>query len=261
MSALWLLVLATAPPLDEAAAAAALQEIRAGFATRPTAETDAALARLAADAPSTQAAGLALVWRGDLALSAGDPARARASYEGAYAIGGEARRLGARGLGDVALGLRQFARARGFYLQALDGASPLLAAELRQKLALTARLGRRTLLEWLSWGLLVALIGYFAWRARPWRGLGAPGEALYVLPVYLLLIVGGVGRDARVLEALMIGAAGSLTLIAAAGMAAARTAGRARWAHLALLVVGNLALFYASAAHAGLLDALSNSVD
>jgi hypothetical protein len=48
-------------------------------------------------------------------------------------------------------------------------------------------------------------------------------------------------------------------LITTAGLAASRAA--RRWPHLLIVIAANLALFYAAANQAGLLDALANSID
>ena len=93
------------------------------------------------------------------------------------------------------------------------------------------------------------------WRRPP---LGWPTEALYVVPVYALLVAGCVGRDAAVLHALWLCAIWSLALIAAAGLAARRhpPAGTDRVAHALILVAANGALFYAVLNHAAILDSL-----
>ena len=105
-----------------------------------------------------------------------------------------------------------------------------------------------------------AALAYFLARSRFWQRprLGLPTEALYVVPVYALLIAGCVGRDPAVLHALWLCAIWSLALIAAAGLAARRRlpAGGGRVAHALILVAANGALFYAVLNHAAILDSL-----
>ena len=136
----------------------------------------------------------------------------------------------------------------------------MLALELDQKIAYARKQHRRALGEWASWALVAAALAYFLARSRFWQRprLRLPTEALYVTPLYALLVIGGVGRDAAVLHALWLCALWSFALIAAAGLAAHRRppGGTGRLAHAGLLAAANGALFYAVLNRAGILDSL-----
>jgi hypothetical protein len=247
--------------LAEADATSALTDLRARFASRPKEESLVALEQLARSAPNTDGGSQAAAWRGALAQQAGDPQAAQRWYAMAFAapVGTTGHRLGARGLGDLDLRARRYRDARHHFELAAAGAEGILAQELSEKVQLSIKLERRHWLEILCWGLVAAALLYFA--ARAWRGegpAGAPLELVYVIPVYLLLIVGALGHDPLVLEALILAAVGSLALIATAGWASRRKkpSARLRWAHAALLVAANLALFFAVVNQTGLLDSL-----
>jgi hypothetical protein len=173
---------------------------------------------------------------------------------------GEAHQLAARGLGDLERIAGHYRAADRYYREARVGASPVLEAELDNKLELVHKLFVRRLGEWACWLLVVATLAFYLRSSRFWqrpRELELPGEALYVLPVYALLVLGCIGRDAAVLHALILCALWSTALICGAGLAVRRlTAGRRRWPHLLLLSSANVALFYAVCNHAGLLDHL-----
>jgi hypothetical protein len=119
---------------------------------------------------------------------------------------------------------------------------------------------RRALGEWAAWAFVGALMAYLLARARPWRRPwpGLPTEALYVVPVYGLLVAGCVGRDAAVLHALWLCALWSTALILGAGLAARRVppSPRGRWLLAVAVAVANVALFYAVCNRAGILDSL-----
>jgi hypothetical protein len=251
--------------LDESGAAARLAELRHNFVGRPKAESMAALARLADEAPDTAAGARALDWLGDLRRGDGDRAGARAAYARAYrSSDAEGHRLGARGLGDLDVEQGAFVRGEALYREARTGAGGVLALELDQKIANARRQHRRALVEWLAWLWVVATLAYFLARSRFWRRPrpGLPAEVLYVVPVYALIIAGCLGRDPAVLHALWLCAVWSLALIAAAGLAAHRVAPSvgARLAHAALLVAANGALFYAVLNRTGTMDALFMTV-
>ncbi len=256
------LLVATLPLLlDPAAADARLTQLRREFVSRPKAESMAALAALADEAPDTGAAARALDWLGDLRRGEHDVAGAEAAYARAYrSHDPEGHRLAARGLGDLAVESGAFSRAESLYREARADAGGVLALELDQKIANARKMHRRGLAEWACWAFVVAALLYFVARSRAWQRprLGAPTEALYAAPVYALLIAGCVGRDPAVLHALWLCALWSLALIAAAGLASRRVApiGGARLAHVALLTVANGALFYAVLNRAGILDSL-----
>jgi hypothetical protein len=107
---------------------------------------------------------------------------------------------------------------------------------------------------------VLAALAWFLARSRFWRppSLPLPTEALYVAPVYALLVLGCVGRDAAVLHALWLCALWSTALILAAGLALRRAppAGRGSLGHAGLLAAANLALFYACCNRAAILDSL-----
>ncbi|MDB4966343.1 MAG: hypothetical protein JWN44_2032 [Myxococcales bacterium] len=251
--------------LDETAAAARLSELRAGFAGRPKSDSMAALVQLADDAPDTAAGARALDWLGDLYRGDHDRARAQAVYERAYRTRDvEARRLAARGLGDLAVEAGGYRRAQTLYGEARSGATGVLFVELGEKINLARTLERRRAAEWGAWALVLASLAYFLARSRFWRKPWPelPTEALYVVPVYILLVGGCIGRDPAVLHALWLCALWSIALIFAAGLAARRVLpGRAgRAAHATLLAVANGALFYAVCNRAGLLESLFMTV-
>ena len=256
------LLIATLPlMLDPSAAAARLAELRHDFTARPKAQSMAELARLADEAPDTAAAAQALDWLGDLRRGEGDRDGARAAYGRAYRSSDpDGHRLGARGLGDLAMEAGRFVRAEALYRQARAGAGGVLALELDQKIGNARKSHRRAVAEWACWALIAAALAYFVARSRVWRRprLGAPTEALYVVPVYALLIAGCVGRDPAVLHALWLCALWSVALIAAAGLSMRRRlpVGGARIAHATLLVAANAALFYAVLNRAAILDSL-----
>jgi hypothetical protein len=229
-----------------------LAEIRKNFSV-------AALEQLARESPSTEAGGQAAAWRGALALQAHDYDVATRWFTQAAASAGEGRRQGERGLGDVALQQRRYGDAEAHYRTASPGATGVLAAELAQKIELAQRLLIRQRLEWTAWLLVCAALGYFVVRA--WRGQGPlrpPLEAVYVLPLYALLIAGALGRDPLVVRALILAAVVSLAFVFAAGLAGRRAppSGKLRWLHAALVVAANLALFYAVLNRTGLVDSL-----
>jgi hypothetical protein len=230
---------------------ARLEELRQHF-------SPAALEELARDSPSTEAGGKAAAWRGALALQAHDLDGASRWFAQAAASSGDGRRQGERGLGDVALAKRRYADALAHFQTALPGGG-VLGDELAQKSELARRLLLRQRAEWAAWAFLCAALGYFAVRA--WRGQGPlrpPLEAVYLAPLYALLIVGALGRDPLVVRALVLGGALSLLLVFAVGLALRRAppAGILRWLQAALVVAANGALFYAVLNRVGLVDTL-----
>jgi hypothetical protein len=260
-----LLILVLPLALDPAAADAQLSQLRRDFVARPKAESMAALARLAVEAPDTPAAARALDWLGDLRRGEGNLAGAEAAYARAYrSHDPEGHRLAARGLGDMAVDRGAFVRGEAYYREARDGAGGVLAIELDNKIRNARTAHRRAVAQWACWALVAGALAWFVARSRAWAAprLGAPTEALYVAPVYALLIAGCLGRDPAVLHALWLIAAWSLALIAAAGLAARRRApvGAARLGHLALLIAANGALFYAVAVRTGILDSIFYTV-
>lgn len=251
--------------LDESAAAARLAELRHDFAARPKAASMAALRQLGDDAPDTAAGARALDWLGDLERGEHHAGRARDAYGRAYRSRDPlAHRLAARGLGDLAMDDHAYVAAHRLYVEARVGAEGVLAAELDQKVALSATFHRRAVAEDAAWLLVLATLAFFVARGRPWARPrpGVPTEVLYVVPVYALLIVGCLGRDAAVLHALWMCALWSTALILAAGLAARRAppSPRARVAHLLLLVAANAALFWAVINRAGIVDKLFMTV-
>jgi hypothetical protein len=247
--------------IDEAQAAARLAEIRARFSTRDKGASMADLQLLAREAEGTESGGRTQVWLGDLLHQAGTNERAREFYLAAAGnASAEVRRLGERGLGDVALGDGRLSEASAHYAAALPGAPAVLAAELSQKIRLAARLQHRREISWAACALIAAALFWFGWRIRRGSGgLGLPTELWYVLPIYALLILGCVGRDAPVLHALIGGAIGSALLIGVSGLAARRSPGRTIL-HASVVALANLALFYVVVQRSGLIDTLMITV-
>jgi hypothetical protein len=244
-------------------AATRLEALRAGFSDRPKEASMAELARLAADAPETPAAGRALVWLGDLQAQAGDPQAAERAYARAHAQASDiaVRRLAARGLGDVALGRRRFAEAQAWFAEAEAGAPPVLAEELRQKQARAAQLEARRRAEWAAWGVLALAIVVLAAGVRTASApLRAPPELWFVLPVYALLLAGAVGRDAGAITALALCGGGSIVLITLFGLVTSGASVAAKARGLLLVGVANVALFYGALNHAGLIDRLLDAI-
>ena len=256
------LLIATLPLLlDESAAAARLAELRSGFVGRPQTQSMAELAALADQAPDTAAGARALDWLGDLRRGDGDRAGAQAAYARAYrSRDQQGHCLAARGLADLLVEDGHFVRGEALYREARAAADGVLALELDQKIVNARKLHRRALGEWASWALVGAALVYFFARSRAWRRpwIGVPTEALYVAPLYALIVAGCLGRDPAVLHALWLCALWSFALIAAAGLAARRRPPvAAGWlAHAGLLAAANAALFYAVLNHAGILDSL-----
>lgn len=231
-----------------------LAEIRAHFSLP-------ALEQLAQDAAGTEAGGQAAAWRGAVAKQNGDLDAAARWFQLAETapVGGEARRQAARGFGDLDVAARRYGDALRRFQEAAAGANPILAEELAQKRALAQRLLLRQRCEWLAWIFLAAVLAYFVARARRGEGrLRLPTEAVYVVPVYALLLVGAAGRDPLVLRALAAGALLSVLLILTAGVASRRAPPGARlfWLQATLLVLANLALFFAVLNRIGLVDTL-----
>jgi hypothetical protein len=242
--------------LDATTAQAQLDRLREGLATRGKPATLDALEKLAAAAPDTDAGARALLWLGDLAREAGDRPRARAAFARVSNRDGELGRLAARGLGDVALLDGRYGEAQARYQRAHDGAPPLLAAELEQKITLTRRLQLRRAAAVGALALVVAALGWFVTRIRRHGPrLRFPTEVVYVLPIYALLIAGAWGLDRNIFHALILCALSSLIVIALSAFAAMR-APTAAWLHLTVLSLANAALFYAILWRTDLLDPL-----
>jgi hypothetical protein len=143
-----LLVVALPLLLDESAAAARLAELRSGFVGRPKAQSMAALAALADEAPDTAAAARALDWLGDLRRNDGDRDGAGSAYARAYRTSDRLGRcLAARGLGDLAVERGEFVRGEALYREARAAADGVLALELDQKIANAKKQHRRALGE------------------------------------------------------------------------------------------------------------------
>ncbi|HEX4457013.1 MAG TPA: hypothetical protein VIA18_03540 [Polyangia bacterium] len=221
-----------------------------------------ALDELVTEAPGTAASADAAEWLGDLWRTEHDDSRAETSYRHAYeADNRQARVLAARGLGDIAIDRRHFSTALAFYLDArAASASPLLDAELDLKIALARRLRMRALCEWGCWAFVAATIAGLLAHSRFWRGprLSVPTELLYIVPIYALLTVACIGRDSKVLHALWLIAASSSALIGSASAAAERNppSGHRRLLRMALVTAATVALLYASANRAGLVDSM-----
>jgi hypothetical protein len=239
----------------------------AGVARQPKQASMAALERFARDeAPGTAAAARAEAWLGDLWRGEHDPGQAEAHYRrAAGSDDAEARGLGNRGLGDLAMADRHYRAAASHYREAaalLTG--DVMTTELGLKRALAEKLGRRAAFEWACWLAIAALLAAYLIRSRFWQAprLALPTEALYVVPPYALLLLGGAGRDPAVWKALALCAVWSTALIAAAGLAARRKppVGAARVLHALVLAGANVALFYACLNRAAVLDSLFYTV-
>lgn len=250
MIAILIALLLSATPAER------LAQIRRNFPLQPKAVAVAALERLVADAPDDPASAHASLWLGGIALQEGDLDGARRDFERADRFPNEIHRLALRGQGDVAYRQRRYSDARRLYQAALVGAPPTLAAELTQKVALSIRARARELAAFVSLFVLLVVLLWFGWRIRrPGASLRLPLEALYVAPVYALLILACVGRDPPILYALELGAAGSLAIIFASGLAQRRSPARP-WLHALAIVLANLALFYLVVYAAGIMDTL-----
>ena len=214
------------------------------------------LEQLADRAPHTETAGRALLWLGDLSLQAGEPDRAERFYRRADRGLGLMHWLALRGQGDVALARGQGRLAARIYREAQLGGEPSLASELSAKVKLADRVWHERAGAWLCALMLAAAFATFVWRiGRGSAGpLGIPAELWYVVPVYALFIVGCLGRDWQVLEALSSCAAGLFGLILASGLAAMRAPPRRAWLQVTALVVSNFALFFLVLYQAGLID-------
>ena len=248
--------------LDESAANQRVSEIRARFSQQPKQQSMQALEQLVAEAPDTAAAARAAEWLGDLWRTEHDDGRAATSYRRAYeAVDRRAHGLAARGLGDIAIDHGHFATALAFYSEARAASeSHLLDVELDLKIALARKLRRRRLAEWACWSFVAVTIAGLLAGSRFWRRprLSVPADLLYVVPVYALLTVACIGRDPKVLHALWLIAGASAALIGSAGAAAERRPlrGRRRLLRAGLLAVATVAILYASANRAGLVDSM-----
>jgi hypothetical protein len=293
-------LLAAATPaagaLDEPAAAAQLEALRAEFPRRPKEQSLAALERLATEAPARGATSIrARLWLGDLARQSGDRRRAAtwyaqaadaaasapaadaaasapaadaaASAPAADAAMRELARLAERGLGDVALGEHRYAAALRHYdaalatrtdaaLAARDEPSATLRAELVQKRALAVRLRHRFWLALAAWILFAAAVVAFIATARARRA------SAYAPPLEVAYV-------APVYALLVAGCVGrdgdvlrALVVFAVGSLVllwswALRPRGLAR---AALLATAHVALFYAAVHFAGIVDSLMATV-
>ena len=148
--------------------------------------------------------------------------------------------------------------AEGLYREALaksaDRPNPGLDAELQQKRALAHRLGQRMIAAWIAFAVILVAIAFLTLR-RARGGPRVPTEALYVLPVYLLILVGARGHEAKVVQALLMSAGGSFVLILLSGMTRPAR-GISRVVQAALLLLANCALFYLVLYRTELIDKL-----
>ncbi len=257
---IWLVALLVLPGAPDDAARAELAALRDGFAARPRAATEADLVALAARWPSTEAAGRALLWCGELELADGDSAAARARFDEVARRfpRGELQALARRGLGNLALADGRYRAALAQFDRAAADAPPAVAAELRQRRALARRLERRFFVEVAAWIGFAAALAWFARRLR--RPLRLPAATLYLAPIHLILVAGCAGRDALAARALAWLGGGSLllTTVALAGPPERR---RARLAADALVVaLAVAALAWIALRRAGIVDQTWNAL-
>jgi hypothetical protein len=261
--ALLLLPLLVAPSTtSDATAEARLAEIKAHFAARPMASSIADLTRIISDTPNSPASGTASVWLGDLAHQAKLEQRATTFYEAAYRFTGQTHCLADRGLGDTALTRGDYKEAYRYYIEGVNGAGPVLRAELEQKQALALRFLRRARFERVAWFVIACALCFLLWQSYPWRQVSSssplPWEFGYLLPIYALIVWVAYGRDDNVYHALLAGALGSLTLVVLSGRAASGVAGSPILSvlHGVATISANLALFYIVLNRTHLIDTL-----
>lgn len=136
----------------------------------------------------------------------------------------------------------------------------MLQSELEQKIVLARKGHLRAIGEWLAWGFIVGVAGWLLSTSRVWRRprLSIPIELLYAAPVYLLLVVACIGRDAQMELALVIFAPCSLALMTCSGLATQRNPprGSLRLVHAAIMTVATAALLFAACNGAGIVDSL-----
>lgn len=234
-----------------------LQSIRDAFSSRPIAASRAELSALALRRPDSEAARRARLWLGDLALQAKRYDEADARYEDARESStGEDHALALRGLGAVAAQRHRWSEAASLFDQALAGAPPLLAYELRERSTGARREHRRFLFAVAAAALYAGVALAFALRLRRRPRDLFPTPLRFMLPLYALFIAAAWGRDPAVLRALGVLAAGSLGL----SWLAFATRGRRPLVEILLVVAATVALGYFALWHAAILDVLRETI-
>ena len=254
-----------AEPGDADAAAAAFHHIENDFGLVPRSESLAALDRFARDHAGDPLAARALVWRSQLALMDGDVAGAGRRYAAVVARypNSDQAPFAHRGLGDVAMRDDRLEAADREFVLALPGASEVLRSELLEKRRLLATLAARHRQGFFALGVFFLGALWFAVRAARGSGpLRVPPEAIFALPIVVLLAGGARVSDRRVLLALSIAAAGVLAMIGLSGIASERAPPPSRRGlvlHIAVVIVGMAALFYFAAERGGIIDVLKDT--
>jgi hypothetical protein len=198
--------------VDDAAADARLQAIERGYATTPGLQWERDAERLAIEAPTSAAAGRALLWLGSLAQHDGRDGIATQRYDEVKRRfpTSELAALADRGLGDIALRARRWSDAIARFEAARPDATPVLRYELEEKIQIAHRERSRwhwEIAAWLGFGL--CLIGL----ACPLRS-GRPFafDVKFLAPIYVVLIAAAWGRDPHVPIAMAWIATGSVLL-------------------------------------------------
>ena len=252
-------------PSDDAESIAAFHQIESDFGMVPRPQSLAALDAFARDHAASPLAPRSLVWRAQLALVDGDFSGAAARYRAVVSRYGTSDQapFAHRGLGDVAMREGRLDQADREFVLAGAHADPVLRAEVDQKRGLVATLKARHHKGWLALGLFFAVAIFFAVRIIRGAGpIAIPPEAIYALPIVILLAGGARLSDARVVLALSIAATGAMLMIALSGMAAERAPARSvrgLGAHIAIVVVAMAALFYFAAERGGIIDVLKDT--
>lgn len=238
------------------------RRIEIAFSQTPRNRVVAALTELARRHPESPLAARSLLWRGDLLLQARDRAGADASYRAAQAVAHEPidAALAWRGLGNVALERHAWRDAEGDFARASLHASGILANEIEEKRLIAHRELVRYRLEVAAWLVVVLVGGVLAVRVMRSRARAWPREATFLLPVYATFVALGLGKDRRVLDAVVFVVAGSLTLTTLL----LAVPSPSRWSARTLLVlavsIANASLVYASCRRAGIVDSLQETL-
>lgn len=250
-----------------------LAELKAHAATAPDAATLAAADALGhADWPG---AGEAALWRADRLRELMWYRQAATAYDDVLArfAGTAWARSAAPSAAAVAIALDRFADARR-RIAALPVDDP---ADRAVRDDLVDQLSRRQLER--SWytrsiialiGAIVILLGSLAHAARSLRGavraLRPPTEVVFAAPVVAVIIAMSLTTHYAIGPAVAIISAGGLALawLSAAGLVAARTAGRPIRAraglHVGILVIAVCALAYVAIVRGDLLDMIRETV-
>ncbi len=241
-----------------------LDALRTEFALRGTDEAERELLAIAREASETPAAGDALVWLGNLAEQDGALSQASRWYAEAVHYPGMTHCLALRGMGDVALAGGKLDEAHHRFEDVLRACPTNLHGEARQKLAAVARGRGHRALTLLFGAILCATVGLLGWRlARLEVRPRFPRELTFVLPIFALFLLAGLGRGRQLMLALGQIAIGASLLIAASGIAAAQPR-RSRFQLLlqtSLVGISNLGIVYLALLHSALLDPLLEGIE